>query len=101
MIKLDLKQKLVALDGKPLKEVDRELILGEVLSNLLLMNQGADNSDVLRLYELAKTIHGSDTYEIKGEEEYAFIEKYVKSTETMPLIKGQVLQMIQKAKNKS
>lgn len=101
MVKLDLTETLKGLDGKPLLDSGEILSLGKVLANILINNPSADNADVLRLYELSKDIYSAPEWKSNKEEEIAFLEKYVKASQTVPIVKGQILQIIQRAKNQT
>lgn len=99
MVKIDLTQPLLALDGTPLlDEKSQPIQLGKIISNFLASTTAAENADVIRLYELATQLFKNDTFETESDETLGFIEKYLDKSSQVPLIKAQVIRVIKNAR---
>lgn len=90
MKKIKTGHKLVSLHGEQLKEGERDVTVGLVVTAVL----SAQASDPHRAYQLAKLFATEDTVDLKAED-IVFLKQHLMTSKLGPVYTGQVIELLE------
>lgn len=91
MAKINLEQKILDLEGEPIKLGDKDITFGRAIA--LCLVSGNKSSDPMRAYILAQSFLKEDTKEVDlNQSDMDFIKSAIKSADNYTdIVKGQLL----------
>lgn len=95
VIHLDIDQKIVNVQGEALKESKGDVTLRMVLIGTLISENGC--SDPVKNWKTARNLQSHLADYSTNETEIEWLESIIKKSPDMPMVKGQVLEMLMNA----